>query len=122
MLGVDISELLVVLAVVLLVVGPERLPRVARTLGHLWGRAQRYVNSVKADISRDLAMEEVRQLRQQVQQQADEAGQAMQQAAGDIERDVRQIGSSADWPDASRPEMAGHVQQTAPVQEKFPVD
>ena len=52
MFGVDFSELMVILVVALIVVGPERLPKVARTLGLLWGRAQRYVNGVKADIAR----------------------------------------------------------------------
>ena len=55
MFDIDFSELVVIVVVALIVIGPERLPKVARTLGHLWGRAQRYVNGVKADISRDMA-------------------------------------------------------------------
>jgi sec-independent protein translocase protein TatB len=51
-------QLMLVMVVALIVIGPERLPKVARTLGHLWGRAQRYVNDVKADIERDMAIEE----------------------------------------------------------------
>jgi sec-independent protein translocase protein TatB len=44
MFDFSFSELMVVMVVALIVIGPERLPKVARTLGHLWGRAQRYVN------------------------------------------------------------------------------
>jgi sec-independent protein translocase protein TatB len=47
----------------LLVIGPERLPKVARTLGALFGRLQRYVNDVKADISREVELEELRKMK-----------------------------------------------------------
>ncbi len=70
MFGVDFSELIVILAVTLIVVGPERLPKVARTFGHLWGRLQRYVHTVKTDISREMAAEEFRQMQQKIQQEA----------------------------------------------------
>ena len=56
MFDFSLAELMVVMVVALIVIGPERLPKVARTLGHLYGRAQRYVNGVKADIARDLAI------------------------------------------------------------------
>jgi len=64
MFDFSLAELVVVMVVALIVIGPERLPKVARTLGHLYGRAQRYVNGVKADISRDMAMDDYRQLQQ----------------------------------------------------------
>ena len=70
MFDFSFSELMVIMVVALIVIGPERLPKVARTLGHLWGRAQRYVNGVKADIERDMAVEEFRQLQQKVQAEA----------------------------------------------------
>ena len=54
--------MLVVAVVALIVIGPERLPKVARTLGHLFGRMQRYVNDVKSDISREMELEELRKL------------------------------------------------------------
>jgi sec-independent protein translocase protein TatB len=60
---VGFSELMVIAVVALIVIGPERLPRVARTLGHLFGRLQRYVNEVKADISREIELEELRKFK-----------------------------------------------------------
>ncbi len=60
MFDVGFSELMVIAVVALIVIGPERLPRVARTLGHLFGRLQRYVNDVKADINREIELEELR--------------------------------------------------------------
>ena len=54
---------MVIAVVALIVIGPERLPRVARTLGHLFGRLQRYVNDVKADINREIELEELRKFK-----------------------------------------------------------
>ena len=51
-------------------IGPERLPKVARTLGHLLGRMQRYVNDVKADISREMELDELRKLQSTVEEAA----------------------------------------------------
>src|SRR4026209_170853 len=68
MFDIGFSELLVIGVVALIVIGPERLPRVARTIGHLMGRMQRYVADVKADIEREVEREELRQMRDSVQQ------------------------------------------------------
>jgi len=62
MLDVNFTELLVIAVVALIVVGPERLPKVARTIGFLYGRVQRYVSEVKIDINRELKLEELRKL------------------------------------------------------------
>jgi len=62
MFDIGFSELLLIAIVTLIVVGPERLPKVARTLGLLFGRMQRYVAEVKTDINRELKLEELRKL------------------------------------------------------------
>ena len=64
------SEILVIAVVALIVIGPERLPAVARTLGHLLGRMQRYVNDVKADIQREVELDELRKLRKDFEDSA----------------------------------------------------
>jgi len=87
MLGIDFPELVVIAVVALIVIGPEHLPKVARTMGHLWGRAQRYVNGVKADISRDMALEELRKTQQLAQQEAGEIENSIHQAADNIVAD-----------------------------------
>jgi sec-independent protein translocase protein TatB len=61
---VSFSELLIIAIVALIVIGPEKLPKVARTLGLLTGRLQRYVSTVKADIDRELRLEDIRKLEQ----------------------------------------------------------
>jgi len=70
MFDIGFSELMVIGLVALIVIGPERLPRVARTLGHLAGRLQRYVADVKADINREVELDELRKVKDSVQQAA----------------------------------------------------
>jgi len=78
MFDIGFTELLVIGLVALIVIGPERLPRLARTLGHLAGRMQRYVADVKSDINREIELDELRKMRDSVQS-----------AASDIESTVR---------------------------------
>jgi sec-independent protein translocase protein TatB len=70
MFDVGFSELIVVALVALVVIGPERLPRVARTAGHLLGRLQRYVSDVKSDISREIQLDELKKVQQDIEQSA----------------------------------------------------
>lgn len=70
MFDIGFSELMVIGIVALLVIGPERLPKVARTLGHLLGRAQRYVSDVKSDINREIQLDELKKLQSQVTESA----------------------------------------------------
>ena len=70
MFDVGFSELVVIGVVALIVVGPERLPKVARTAGVLLSRLQRYVNGVKADINREIQLDELKKLQQQMTAQA----------------------------------------------------
>jgi len=56
--------------VALVVIGPEKLPRMARTVGHLAGRLQRYVTDVKADINREMELEDLRKMRDSMQEAA----------------------------------------------------
>ena len=70
MFDIGFSEMMVIAVLALIVIGPERLPKVARTLGHLAGRLQRYVADVKADINREMELDELRKMRDSMQQAA----------------------------------------------------
>lgn len=59
MIDLGLTKLIVVGVVALVVIGPERLPKVARTMGALVGRAQRYLNQIKAEVSREMAFDEL---------------------------------------------------------------
>jgi sec-independent protein translocase protein TatB len=91
MFDFSFPELMVVMVVALIVIGPERLPKVARTLGHLWGRAQRYVNTVKSDIEREMNVEEIRKVQQTVQLEASAVEQSLKQVAENVDQEVQQI-------------------------------
>jgi len=88
MFDVGFSELLFIGLVALIVLGPERLPKVARTVGHLLGRMQRYAASVKADIEREIQLEELKRLEAQIQAQARELEREMQQQAASIAHEI----------------------------------
>lgn len=90
MFDVAFSELVVIALVALIVIGPERLPQVARTAGHLWGRLQRYVTSVKNDISNEMDLQEAQQLKQDLLQQVGEVKQEIQQAQLTLEQQILQ--------------------------------
>jgi sec-independent protein translocase protein TatB len=117
MFGITFPELLIILVVALVVIGPEQLPKIARAMGLAWGRAQRYVNGVKADIARDMAVEEFRQMQQKVQQEAREAEQALSQGAQSATqavdsqvRDVRVAIDQAALPPAAAPKSSASEQ------------
>jgi sec-independent protein translocase protein TatB len=93
MFDIGFSELMVIAVVALVVIGPEKLPKTARTLGHLFGRLQRYVRDVKADISREMELDELRKLQQQVQTAARDIETSVSSAAREVESGVRIVES-----------------------------
>ena len=88
MFDIGFSELLVIGVVALIVIGPEKLPRVARTAGHLIGRLQRYVSDVKADINREVELEELRKMRDSVQQAASSIETSVNSTLSQTEQDL----------------------------------
>jgi len=88
MFDIGFSELLVIGIIALVVIGPEKLPRVARTIGHLAGRLQRYVADVKADINREIELEELRKMRDSVQQAASELESSVQSELNKTQTDL----------------------------------
>lgn len=70
MFDVSFSELIVIAVVALIVIGPEKLPKVARTLGALTGRMQRYVAQVKEEVNREVRFQELQQLQQEIKETA----------------------------------------------------
>ena len=99
MFDVSFSEMLMIGIVALVVIGPERLPKVARTAGLLLGRMRRYVSDVKADINRELQLDELKQLRAEMQDSAREFEQSITSEIQSIEQTVQAVGKN----DASVP-------------------
>jgi sec-independent protein translocase protein TatB len=95
MFDVGFSEIFVIALVALIVIGPERLPKVARTLGHLFGRMQRYVNDVKADITREMELDELRKLQSTVEEAARSIEHSVTQEIGSAESQLNSIAATA---------------------------
>jgi len=91
MLDFGFSELVVIGVVALIVIGPERLPRVARTAGHLLGRFQRYVAEVKADISREMELAELKKLQSSVEDAARSIEQSVKTGMDDAQKEFRDV-------------------------------
>ena len=72
MFNFGLSEIMVIAVVGLIVIGPERLPKVAKTVGHLFGRMQRYASQVKAEIDREVQLDELKNLQKTMKEAADE--------------------------------------------------
>jgi sec-independent protein translocase protein TatB len=120
MFDIGFTELMVIGVVALIVIGPERLPRVARTAGALLGRLQRYVADVKADINREVELDELRKMKDSVQQAASEFESSMnddlRKAESDLNRTVAEAAGDA-APEAAAPAPSTHSTPSAPPPE-----
>ncbi len=94
MFDVSFLELLVIAVIALLVIGPEKLPKVARTLGALTGRLQRYVAQVKVEVNREVRFEELQKLQQEIKQGA-------QQVEASIKSEAKKIADTPPKPKAA---------------------
>ncbi len=96
MFDVSFSELIVIAVVALIVIGPEKLPKVARTLGALTGRMQRYVAQVKDEVNREVRFQELQQLQQEIQATATQTQTSLQQKADSLIQDSLDFNVKAD--------------------------
>jgi sec-independent protein translocase protein TatB len=126
MFDIGFSEIVVIAVVALIVIGPERLPKAARTLGHLFGRLQRYVNDVKADINREMELDELRKLQQQVQSAARDIETSVSSAARDFEHSAQSVSDelnrAADEPAASASSLPALQEPQADAPDASPAD
>ena len=88
MIDIGITKLAVIGVVALVVVGPERLPKVARMAGTLFGRAQRYINDVKSEVGREIELEELRKMHKDVETAASDIGQGCAKEMTDAEHAI----------------------------------
>jgi sec-independent protein translocase protein TatB len=89
MIDLGLSKLALIGVVALVVVGPERLPKVARMAGTLLGRAQRYINEVKSEVSREIELEELRNMKKDMQEAASNVEQTIAQNVSQMESDLQ---------------------------------
>jgi sec-independent protein translocase protein TatB len=93
-LDLGIEKLALIGVVALIVIGPEKLPRVARTVGTLLGKAQRYVNDVKAEVNRSMELDELRKMKTTVEDAAREVEHSIHAGASDLEKQLSGSGET----------------------------
>ena len=86
MIDLGISKMALIGAVALIVIGPEKLPRVARTLGTLLGKAQRYISDVKQEVNRSMELDEFKKMKESVQDAARDVENSIKTSASDFEK------------------------------------
>lgn len=111
MFDISFMEILVISIVALIVIGPERLPTVARTLGHLYGRCRGFVYSVKTDIHNEMRMEELKKMQSSVQDTVQSVEDSIRQGVNQLETavtDVKNINDPSTNPSASQAGTESH--------------
>ena len=94
MFDIDFSKMALIGAVALIVIGPEKLPKVARTVGTLLGKAQRYVNDVKAEVNRSMDLDELRKMKDTMHSAARDVEQSIHTGASDFEKQFSESGQT----------------------------
>jgi sec-independent protein translocase protein TatB len=119
-IDLGVSKLALIGAVALIVIGPEKLPRVARMVGTMIGRAQRYVSDVKAEVNRAMDLDELKKMKETVEGAARDVENSMQTAAIDFEKDWQQATNEAgsgyadeSFPTYSRPHKKWRMKTSA---------
>lgn len=88
MIDLGLTKLMVIGVVALVVIGPEKLPKVARMAGSLFGRAQRYINEVKSEVSREIELDELHKMRKEMQEAVGSVEQTISQNVSQVENDL----------------------------------
>jgi len=106
MIDIGLSKIMLIGVVALVVVGPQRLPTLARMGGTLFGRAQRYINDVKTEVSREIELEQLQAMKQDLQDAASTVQQSMAENTATLERELHAMSAAAAEP--AVPPSASH--------------
>ena len=119
MFDISFTEMILIAVVALVVIGPERLQKVARAAGHLLGRVQRYVSDVKSDISREMQLDELKKLRAEIQDSARSIEQSlsseMQAARQAMTQTAQAVSGDASTPAANTQPSISSTEPTQPA-------
>lgn len=119
MIDLGVSKIALIGAVALIVIGPEKLPRVARMVGTMIGRAQRYVSDVKAEVNRSMDLDELKKMKETVEGAARDVESSIQTSAADFEKSWEQVTNEAastsyeSYPTYSRPHKKWRMKTSA---------
>lgn len=122
MFDISFTELMLIGVIALIVIGPERLPKVARTIGHLVGRAQRYVTDVKTDIKREMDIDELSNIKGQMEDAAKSVKDSMQQASDTLRNPLNEAQKALKEASASVGNLLDDVKQDVESTTTSPAD
>jgi sec-independent protein translocase protein TatB len=114
MIDLGISKMALIGAVALIVIGPEKLPRVARTVGTLLGKAQRYVADVKAEVNRSMELDELKKMKDSVEGAAREVENSIQTTTSDFEQSWAEATSGLESTSLEPPPLPDHPEYKHP--------
>lgn len=95
MIDLGLTKIALIGAVALIVIGPEKLPAVARMAGTLYGRAQRYISSVKAEVNREMQMDELRKMQENIRDAASSVNKTLTEDIAEAEQSLTEAISEA---------------------------
>ena len=95
MFDLEVSKLAVIGAVALVVIGPEKMPRVARTMGTLFGKAQRYISDVKAEVNRTMEMEDLKKMKESMDSAMTDVQSSVLNATTQLNQGIADLGQEA---------------------------
>ncbi|WP_293777651.1 Sec-independent protein translocase protein TatB [uncultured Oxalicibacterium sp.] len=101
MIDIAFSKLAIIGVAALVFIGPERLPKVARMAGTMLGRAQRYINDVKAEVSREMELDELRKMHKDVQSAASDVENTISRNFSQVEQEVHSVWNDAPSTDSN---------------------
>ena len=91
MIDLGLAKIALIGVVALIVIGPEKLPKVARMAGSLFGRAQRYINDVKSEVSREIELDELRKMQKDVQEAASNVERSISDNLNQVNKETQEI-------------------------------
>ena len=115
MFSIGVQEMALIGAVALVVIGPERLPRVARTAGTLFGRAQRYMAEVKAEVNQAMDLDELRRMKQTIEEAGRDVEQSVREAQAEVSAAAREAASALEGHSTPRPPAEDAPEGDAPI-------
>ena len=125
MIDLGVSKIALIGAVALIFIGPEKLPKLARTLGAMVGKAQRYVADVKAEVNRSMDLEELKKMKETVESAARDVETTVHTASTDFEKDWQSVTAGLDtvsytpevvYPEYALPKKKWRIKQGAAPQ------
>lgn len=117
MFDISFTEILIISVVALIVIGPEKLPHVARVVGRIFGRARRFVSNVKEEVSNEIRLDELKELRASMQETAQSFETSVRREVDQIKSTTNSVAQSINKDTAAATTYPRSADQSASVEQ-----